>query len=35
MTTQERIRALYAAFNARAIDTALQAMTADVDWPNG
>jgi ketosteroid isomerase-like protein len=35
MTTEERIRAFYAAFNERAIDTVLQAMTADVDWPNG
>jgi hypothetical protein len=35
MTTEERIRALYGAFNARAIDTVLQALTADVDWPNG
>ena len=35
MTMEERIRAFYAAFNDRAIDTALAAMTADVDWPNG
>ena len=35
MTMEERIRVLYAAFNARAIDAALAAMTADVDWPNG
>ena len=35
MTMEERVRALYAAFNARAIDAALAAMTADVDWPNG
>ena len=26
---------LYAAFNARDIDTALVAMHRDVDWPNG
>src|SRR5580658_3888369 len=25
---------MYVAFNARDIDTALQWMTADVDWPN-
>jgi hypothetical protein len=25
----------YAAFNAREIDTALQFMHSDVDWPNG
>ena len=35
MTMEERIRAFYAAFNDRAIDTALAVMTADVDWPNG
>jgi hypothetical protein len=35
MTMEERVRAFYAAFNARAIDAALAAMTADVDWPNG
>jgi ketosteroid isomerase-like protein len=35
MTTEERIRAFYAAFNSRAIDATLEAMTADVDWPNG
>jgi len=35
MTMEERIRAFYAAFNACAIDAALAAMTADVDWPNG
>jgi nuclear transport factor 2 (NTF2) superfamily protein len=27
--------ALYAAFNARDVDTALAAMHPDVDWPNG
>jgi nuclear transport factor 2 (NTF2) superfamily protein len=30
----ERLRSLYAAFNARDIDVVLAAMTADVDWPN-
>jgi hypothetical protein len=35
MTTEERIREFYAAFNSRAIDAALAAMTDDVDWPNG
>jgi hypothetical protein len=35
MTTEERIRAFYAAFNGRAIDAVLAAMTDDVDWPNG
>lgn len=29
------ILSLYAAFNARDIDTVLAAMTSDVDWPNG
>jgi len=29
------LRALYAAFNARDIDSVLRHMTADVDWPNG
>jgi ketosteroid isomerase-like protein len=32
---EERIRDFYAAFNDRAIDTVLAAMTDDVDWPNG
>jgi ketosteroid isomerase-like protein len=35
MTTEERIRDFYSAFNSRAIDTVLAAMTDDVDWPNG
>jgi hypothetical protein len=35
MTMEDRIRAFYAAFNGRAIDAVLAAMTADVDWPNG
>jgi ketosteroid isomerase-like protein len=29
-----RLRAMYAAFNARDIDALLEQMTADVDWPN-
>ena len=32
---ETHLRALYAAFNARDIDTVLGAMTPDVDWPNG
>jgi hypothetical protein len=35
MSTEERIRAFYAAFNRRAIDAVLAELTADVDWPNG
>src|SRR3954451_1093798 len=35
MSTEARIRALYAAFNDRAIDAVLADMAADVDWPNG
>jgi hypothetical protein len=35
MTTEERIRSFYTAFNQRAVDELLAAMTADVDWPNG
>jgi ketosteroid isomerase-like protein len=31
---EARLRQLYAAFNARDIDTALAGMTEDVDWPN-
>lgn len=30
----ERLAALYAAFNAREIDTILEQMSGDVDWPN-
>jgi hypothetical protein len=30
----DRLRELYAAFNARDIDALLAAMTPDVDWPN-
>ena len=29
------VHSLYAAFNARDIDTVLAAMAPDVDWPNG
>ncbi len=37
MTSSERrmLEKAYAAFNARAIDSALDVMHADVDWPNG
>jgi hypothetical protein len=35
MSTEERIRAIYVAFNDRAIDDVLAAMADDVDWPNG
>jgi hypothetical protein len=31
---EERMRALYRAFNARDIDAATAQMTDDVDWPN-
>ncbi|HSJ72872.1 MAG TPA: nuclear transport factor 2 family protein [Miltoncostaeaceae bacterium] len=34
MDRADRLRRLYAAFNARDIDALLAAMTADVDWPN-
>jgi hypothetical protein len=30
----DRLRALYAAFNARDLDALLASMTDDVDWPN-
>jgi ketosteroid isomerase-like protein len=30
----DRLRATYAAFNARDIDAVLAQMTADVDWSN-
>jgi hypothetical protein len=30
----ERLAALYAAFNARRIDTILEQMSGEVDWPN-
>lgn len=32
---EQLLRELYAAFNARDIDTALSGMSDDVDWPNG
>jgi glutathione S-transferase len=32
--TTDRLRALYRAFKAREIDTVLEQMTGDVDWPN-
>ena len=32
---EQQMRSLYAAFNARDIDTCLAAMTPDVDWANG
>jgi nuclear transport factor 2 (NTF2) superfamily protein len=31
---EQRLRALYVAFNAREIDTVLAALDEDVDWPN-
>jgi ketosteroid isomerase-like protein len=31
----DALRAVYSAFNARDIDTALALMAPDVDWPNG
>ena len=34
MHDEQRMRALYDAFNARDMDTVLAAMTDDVDWPN-
>lgn len=33
--TDELIHTVYAAFNARDIDVALEAMHPEVDWPNG
>jgi SnoaL-like domain len=35
MLHEDDLRRLYAAFNARALDLALEAMAPDVDWPNG
>jgi len=32
---ETQIRSMYAAFNARDIETCLAAMTPDVDWANG
>ena len=34
MTSEQRLREAYDAFNARDIDRVLEQMTADVDWPN-
>ena len=34
MDIEQRLRALYAAFNAREIDEVLAALAEDVDWPN-
>ena len=34
MTDEQRLRSMYAAFNARDIDAVLASMTEDVDWPN-
>ena len=34
MDVEQRLRDLYAAFNARDIETVLAALTDDVDWPN-
>ena len=34
-TNHDLLRNVYSAFNARAIDVVLAAMSADVDWPNG
>jgi hypothetical protein len=35
MENEERLTALYAAFNAHDADTATAGMAEDVDWPNG
>jgi hypothetical protein len=35
MDRETALRRLYAAFNARDIDTTLAGMTPDVDWANG
>jgi ketosteroid isomerase-like protein len=34
MTLEDRLRAVYAAFNARDIDRVLEQLAEDVDWPN-
>jgi hypothetical protein len=34
MDTEQRLRELYDAFNARDVDAVLAAVTDDVDWPN-
>jgi hypothetical protein len=35
MDSEELLRGMYAAFNARDIDAVIATMTGDVDWPNG
>jgi hypothetical protein len=34
MERDERLKAMYAALNAREIESVLEQMTSDVDWPN-
>jgi hypothetical protein len=34
MSTDDQLRALYAAFNARDLEAVLNALAEDVDWPN-
>ena len=34
-TDHDLLTKVYSAFNARDIDTVLDALSADVDWPNG
>jgi hypothetical protein len=34
MDDEQHLRTIYAAFNARDIDTVLAALAEDVDWPN-
>jgi len=34
MDHEEQLRAVYAAFNARDVDTVVATMHPDVDWPN-
>lgn len=34
MNDEDRLRSLYAAFNARDIDAVLESMSDEVDWPN-
>jgi hypothetical protein len=34
MEREQRLRAMYAAFNARDTDAAVRQMTTDVEWPN-
>ena len=35
MDAMEQLKRVYAAFNARDLDTAVSLMHPDVDWPNG